>query len=754
MAAIDVHDVEAWPAYTHARHRLARIQDITGRACTAAGAAVAGAGMVVPGVAAPGLAVAAAATAAGLVTLRAWRPDGVTRATASALYGMPGAGLCALLGWEALAGAPHWGMAAGLLAWVTGTWIVRPALAARRMLAGPPPVIAVQEPAPAQDPARIDPVEAAARWWAAYAAADGGPAPGTVLREVEPRGTGVRAVIASAQPGRPVPEISVRALSALVNVPEDQIRIEPIPGQGAGVRLLEIGDTRTEQERSLAEVWRTEIAPQAMPGSQLVEVRHGTGDRAGVVELHVQVPRGKTISYDYTSLLSALDAEDDPSRVVVESSVRRAIVTLYERNPLLDIRQVTRDDLVMDSRGYITVGVHHNGRAARRRMFDPETGSAQRFLLFGTTGAGKSRALQLQLAAEKVNGVVTWLADLKEGQSVPEAAGNVDWRVTSQEGAIAMLRAAVAVAHARMRRYSAIGQNAFVLGGPDPLLHLHIDEANRLVEDGAPYRKEAIRLIKELARTGRSVGVGIGLAAQASHLDELGGSDTARGLLKEGEVTLLRWSSSMMRQLVTDGLLPPGVQLAPIPKRIGAPVLVSQFDEDGDETEEGEGTQGMAYLLSGPRPTSVMRHLRVGSVEPLPGLDPEILALYGPEPPTTLGALDAQAAGKWYAMRENEAAVEAEVLAVMREQAAANADTDAEVEENEEPPARPLVVEERVLAVLESADQPLSVDDVVKAVNRDGGKEVRVGTVRNALVDLVDAGRAERAGRGLYRAAR
>src|SRR5690606_25192646 len=115
--------------------------------------------------------------------------------------------------------------------------------------------------------------------------------------------------------------------------------------------------------------------------------------------------------------------------------------------------------------------------------------------------------------------------------------------------AIVMLRAAVDVAHARMRRYAEQGRNAFVLGGDDPLLHVHIDEANRLLERGAPYRAEATYLIKELGRTGRSVGVGIGIAAQASHLDELGGSDTLRGMLKEGEVTLLRWSSSMMRQL-------------------------------------------------------------------------------------------------------------------------------------------------------------------------------------------------------------
>ncbi|WP_345485948.1 hypothetical protein, partial [Planotetraspora phitsanulokensis] len=340
-----------------------------------------------------------------------------------------------------------------------------------------------------------------------------------------------------------------------------------------------------------------------------------------VVELMLEVPAGQVIRYDLAALRSALGITD-PTRIVVETDgSRQAMVTVYPSNPLANVRAVTREDLVMDRHGRIVAGVYHNGRPVRKRLFDPSTGSAQRFLLFGTTGAGKSRALQLELIAEKINGIVSWLADLKEGQSVPEAKGNVDFYGSSQEEAILILRSGVAVAHARMRRYSAAGRNSFALGG-DPLLHVRIDEANRLLEKGAPYRDEATGLIKELGRTGRSVGVGIGLAAQASHLEELGGSDTLRAMLKEGEVTLLRWSSSMMRQLVGDGLLPAGEQLQTIPKTLAERVLRSQFDLDEDDDDDAPGTQGTGYVLSGPRPTAMMRHLRVGSIAPLPGLDP------------------------------------------------------------------------------------------------------------------------------------
>jgi hypothetical protein len=460
-----------------------------------------------------------------------------------------------------------------------------------------------------------------------------------------------------------------------------------------------------------------------------------------VVELALEVPQGQVISYNLANLCSAL-AITDPSRIAVETDgLRRAIVTIYPANPLADVRAVTRDDLVMDRRGYITVGRYHNGRPARRRLFDPSTGSAQRFLLFGTTGAGKSRTLQMELAAEKINGIVSFLADLKFGQSVPEARGNVDWFGTLAEEAILMLRAAVAVAQERMGRYSAMGRTAFVRGRPDPLLHVRIEEANRLLEKGAPYRDEATYLIRELGRTGRSVGVGLGLSAQASHLEELGGSDTLRAMLKEGEVTLLRWSSSMMRQLVSDGLLPAGAQLMPIPKTLKPVELISQFDAYDDEDEDGPGMQGAAYLLSGPHPTSMMRHWRVGSIEPLPGLDPEILDLYGDDEPARLEDASHDAAGTAYECRGDRAAMDA-LCAALRGDDTTQATTTTTASTSAG--AGAAFIDDRVLAVLADAEEPLSAHDILDAVNNDGGRPAKLGSVRNALVKHVNAGDAIR----------
>lgn len=470
--------------------------------------------------------------------------------------------------------------------------------------------------------------------------------------------------------------------------------------------------------------------------------------RDEIVELELEVPQGQVIRYDLAALCSALGITD-PTRLAVETDgLRRALVTIYPSNPLAVMPPPSPGDMMMDRHGRIVVGRYHNGRPARRRLFDPSTGSAVRALVFGTTGAGKSRVVQYVMACEKRSGIVTWYGDLKGGQSAPEAEGQVDWRVTTQEGALLMLRSAVAVAEERQRRYQALGRNAFLLGDPDPLLSVRIDEANRLLERGAPYRDEATRLVKELGRTGRSVGIGIELDAQASHLEELGGSDTLRAMLKEGEVTLLRWSSSMMRQLVADGLLPAGEQLMPIPKTLAPRTLHSQFDPEPEDDDDAPGTQGTGYLLSSPRPTAMMRHWRIGSIAPAPGLDPEILALYGPGEPARLEAASHAAAGAAYEAR-NDPAFEVLCLELRSEQ------------EHQQQAVKPVSaargggrLEDRILRVLTQAEDAMTADEVHAGVLADGGKEVRLGSVRNALSALADDGDAARVGRGLYALAR
>ncbi|MFJ8746641.1 transfer protein [Embleya sp. NPDC127516] len=489
-----------------------------------------------------------------------------------------------------------------------------------------------------------------------------------------------------------------------------------------------------------------------------------------LVELSVEVPAGGIITYDLRRLCSALGVTDPACLAVETDGLNRALITVYRNPPLANMPYAVGEDLVMDAQGYITVGLYHDGRPARIRLYEPGSG-AQRSVMFGTTGAGKSRSLQLRLAAEKRSGIVSWLADLKGGQSVPEAKGQVDWHTTTQEGAILMLLSAVAVIEERTRRYAAMGRSSFAINDPDPLLIVHIDEANRLLEKGAPYRDLAAFLVKELGRTGRSVGLGEDAAAQAGHIEELGGSDTLRAMFKEGEVVLLRWSSGMMASLVSDGLLPAGTQLAVIPKRTGPPRLRSRFDVD-DDASAPSSTAGTAYLLGSDRPGAVMRFFQVGSRVPVDGLDPLIVELYGPGEPRRLEQASWEAAGEAYEAR-HEDEIPAHLLAQLNGTTGDNANGDGDGDDAEDGEARPVkkggakgrlrmpkaapatappavkpTLAARILRVLEAG--PLTRADILAAVNNDGGDQVTAGSVATNLTTLTKNGRTANPERGVY----
>ncbi|MFD7510009.1 transfer protein [Streptomyces sp. NPDC059853] len=456
------------------------------------------------------------------------------------------------------------------------------------------------------------------------------------------------------------------------------------------------------------------------------------GRQTSVTELLLRTPPGGVSRIDLAALADSLGV-DDPSRIVLQQASGEALIRIYPTNPLAQLVPATSEDLVMRG-GRIVAGRYYDGAPAHLRLYDPGTGNAQRICIFGTTGAGKSRSLQLFLAACKRNNVVVHLADLKEGQSVPEAVGNVATRVTTQRKAILMLRGVVAEANDRMRRYGELGRSGFLLGRPDPLMYAVLDEGNRLLEKGARYRAEATRLIREIGRTGRSVGVGVVLAAQAGHLEELGGSDTLRSMLKEGEVILLRWSSGMMQSLVADGLLPSGVRLQPIPKVIGVVKRIRRYDEAPAAGEERPNSQGMAYHLTSARPDAMMRWSMVGSLEPCEGHDPAILDLYGPGDapgdPIDLAAFD------WRDEDEDGG----DGTPGGSRSPGGSSPTGPAMEAAPPVPAAPRRLPDRIVRALEDGG-PLDGPALLDALHADGGRAVRPGSVRNALSELRSAGR-------------
>lgn len=269
---------------------VARVRAAAGRVATVAGSAVLTGGLLTDSATLPGVFAAAAAAGVGLATngkiLRA--PD-AAKGTAIAVYAAPHAGVAAILIGERLApdGTVSVLVQAGIVAlWTGATWWVRPGHLARELV----DESVDQEIAEANEgdtdaaevavPEQSVYASPAARWWAEEIAVEDGIAPGTVLLEHQQVDDNCVAVVfGSGKRGTPVAvaDNAKARLSAYLDVPEELIEIGPVPGRGAGVRLLVVGQRPKppeEEEKKTSgsdeEVW-AEISATAMPGVELVE---------------------------------------------------------------------------------------------------------------------------------------------------------------------------------------------------------------------------------------------------------------------------------------------------------------------------------------------------------------------------------------------------------------------------------------------------------------------------------------------------
>lgn len=263
---------------------LARVRETAGRAAAVAGAAVLAGGLGSDAYTLPGALAIATTAAAGLAANpKLLNAPASMRGTAIAVYTAPHAGCVMVLIGERLApdGPVSLLLQAGAAAlWTWATWTLRPGLARELVDEAVAQDLADAKKA---DEAAVEPAPAyaspQARWWAETVAVEGGVAPGTVLlehRQVSEQCLAL--IIGAARRGQAVPAIPKPGLSALLDLPEDLIEIGPVPGRGAGVRLLVLGqrppaeqETETETESTADEKTWAEIAAAAMPGVELIE---------------------------------------------------------------------------------------------------------------------------------------------------------------------------------------------------------------------------------------------------------------------------------------------------------------------------------------------------------------------------------------------------------------------------------------------------------------------------------------------------
>ncbi|MFI2913941.1 hypothetical protein ACG2OD_37695 [Streptomyces sp. PDY-4] len=465
-----------------------------------------------------------------------------------------------------------------------------------------------------------------------------------------------------AQAGKAVPTFTEVQLAAAFDFPVGTVKIRPIQGSGPG-RMRLVARPTSEDVEAVAEgirgLWETAVAApgKAAPGVELLDYRA----EPHRIVLLVASPPGKEIHLPHTAICSAFGI-DDPSRLVIETDgIRQGVVSIYKTNPLMKVRKATVEDLTMDSKGRVTIGVCHDGKPARMRLWDPSQG-ALRGITAGVTGAGKSVLQNLILAAEKRSGVVSWVGDVQGGMSLPEAEGRVDWFAKGPVETLLMLTAAHAVMKYRERISNEMGRGDFALNRPWPLINITLDEINRLLSHpDEAMRKATAYLIADIQKTGRKVGIGIRLAVQSLHLKDLGDDDAIRQQGKVGALFLMRTASSSTKEMGLDGIAPAGFQMENIPARIYENGQIEALFS-GKDDEDGESTAGMAYMFLDGR----AKFMRTFFAEKVDGVYPDLIALYGDEPATGLTegeAKAAQAGAAIYGVRHTNPYADCDTLA-------------------------------------------------------------------------------------------
>ncbi|MFC7818729.1 winged helix-turn-helix domain-containing protein [Streptomyces sp. NPDC057367] len=465
-----------------------------------------------------------------------------------------------------------------------------------------------------------------------------------------------------AQAGKAVPTFTEVQLAAAFDFPVGTVKIRPIHGSGPGRMRLVARPTTEDTERTaegLRGLWESAVSAPggAAPGVDLIDYR----SEPHRIVLLVASPPGKEIRLPHTAICSAFGI-DDPSRLVIETDgIRQGVVSVYRTNPLMKVRKATVEDLTMDAKGRITIGVCHDGKPARMRLWDPGQG-ALRGITAGVTGAGKSVLQNLILAGEKRSGVVSWVGDVQGGMSLPEAEGRVDWFAKGPVETLLMLTAAHAVMKYRERISNEMGRGDFALGRPWPLINITLDEINRLLSHpDEAMRKATAYLIADIQKTGRKVGIGIRLAVQSLHLKDLGDDDAIRQQGKVGALFLMRTASSSTKEMGLDGIAPAGFQMENIPARIYENGQIEALFS-GKDDEDGESTAGMAYMFLDGR----AKLMRTFFAEKVDGVYPDLIALYGDDPANglTAGEADAaQAGAALYGMRHSNPYADCDTLA-------------------------------------------------------------------------------------------
>ncbi|MFF6903438.1 type IV secretory system conjugative DNA transfer family protein [Streptomyces hydrogenans] len=325
------------------------------------------------------------------------------------------------------------------------------------------------------------------------------------------------------------------------------------PGAHAGQQHITVHRTppATLDPTTLAGAWAKHVARPGgvLAHTHLEDIQDDPNTGGKVARVVAGDELDKLPLPDRASLAGAL--RTTPLLVSYEplQNPREAYIRIMDRNPLQDgVEFPGTDVLKPNPQGYIRLGRGISGFPARIQLFDPALG-AQHVLIAGVTGSGKGGTLQLIALAHHLAGSAIIYADPK-GSSNPTIELMAAYSGLGNDASLGALRIWYALLLHRVAESARLGMKNFKPSPDRPYIPLIFDEASSHLGEKAEHRKEAVFIIKEGARLGRSLGMPVILANQILQLDAIGGAAAIRDNLFYGGSLILLRSDSQQKTLI------------------------------------------------------------------------------------------------------------------------------------------------------------------------------------------------------------
>lgn len=349
-----------------------------------------------------------------------------------------------------------------------------------------------------------------------------------------------------------------------------------------------------DEDALLTEHWANRWQREVVHGSEHRKLCSGTSvasavrPREHVVDLMIQVPSGSAIAEIARSapkIDTALRLDEGACGFRRTGKAHLISLTIAERSY---IATTVPYDIPVVEDGRVRAMVYADGSPMWWTILDPKLGSLCG-LVVGSTGSGKSRALDVIIDGALALGIPVVIGDSQYGQSLPDWKGVVAGYHPGVEETTALIHRVHAEVMERSRILGESGVTVYrqddprvIALGLTPLLVV-IDECQLVLINGDKAQRETALKAKQTVETCRKTGVSVVLATQVPQLSSLAGIQQIRDAVTAFNCMSLRISNNGSKATIFPSDF------------VGDPMAIPV------ETITGERTAGMGYSKGGHR---------------------------------------------------------------------------------------------------------------------------------------------------------